>query len=276
MMKTFSVMTLAAVAAVGAAAPAYADFNRLATISVSPAREETRIHSSFGGPVEALQLTAERSDISCRSVRVTFANGRVRNVFSGRLEEGDAETIDLPGYQRNVRRIDFRCRALDRRSARLEVAVDVGQYRETWRRNPNFMRLWSRVFNWDDNDRYAGRDRDDRDRGDRDRDNRRDEWVRLGSERFEGRERAATFTGFRGRQLEALGLQPVDDDARCSMLRVHFANGQSRDIRIGERLNKDRIYRVDLPGDERNVRELELVCRPAGDDDVTVNIYGIT
>lgn len=85
-----------------------------------------------------------------------------------------------------------------------------------------------------------------------------------------------TFAGFRGRDLEAIGLQPADDDARCSSVRVHFANGRSRDIRLSDLLREDRIYRGDLPGEERNVRQLELVGSPVGDADVTVNIYGMT
>jgi hypothetical protein len=276
-MNRTRVFALAAMMAVGIAAPASADWDRLGTVNIS-GRETARVYGSFGGPVERLYFDADRSDVYCRSIRVTFANGRVRNVFSGRLSDRNPRIVDLPGYQRSVRRIDLRCRALQRRSAQIQISADIGSYRETWRRNPNFERLWGAVFNWDNdrndrNDRDGRRDRDGRnDRNDRDN----DQWVRLGSERFDGRETETTFAGFRGRGLEAIGIQAVDDDARCRSVRVHFANGGSRNVSFGERMDEDRIYRVDLPGDERNVTRVDLDCRPVGDDDVTLNIYGIS
>jgi hypothetical protein len=262
-MRNSIILVLASVAIAGTAVPASAAWDRLGTIQVSPGRDQDRVYRSFGGPIERLQLDADYSDVHCRSVRVTFANGRQRNVFTGRLNDRVPRIVDLPGEQRNVRRIDFRCRSLDRRTAQIQIAADIGQYRETWRRSPDWDRLWARLFPWA-NDRPAASDRD---------------WVRLGSERFEGRrDRETVFAGFGGRRLSAIGVQPVDDDARCSSIRVRFANGRTREISTdwGDRLSEDRIYRFDLPGTERNVQRVQMVCRPIGDRDVTLNIYGLT
>lgn len=279
-MKKTRVMALAAVIVASTAVPALADWDRIGSVNISPGRERSSVYGSFGGPIERLHLNADRSSVYCRSVRVTFTNGRTRNVFSGRLDEDNPRMIDLPGYQRSVRRIDFRCRALERRTAQIQISADIGNYRETWRRNPNFQRLWSGLFNWDDDrDRNGRNDRNDRDgRNDRGDNNDRIQWVRLGSERFTGRERETTFAGVRGRGLTAIGLQPADDDARCTSVRVHFANGRSREVGVdwGDRLSEDRMYRVDLPGDERNVERIDMVCRSIGDRDVTINIFGLT
>jgi len=253
---------IAAAAVIGTAAPASAAWDRIGTVQVSPGRDQDRVYGSFGGPIERLQLDADYSDVYCRSVRVTFANGQRRNVFSGRLNDRIPKVVDLPGSQRNVRRIDFRCRALERRTAQIQIAADIGQYRETWRQSPDWDRLWARLFPWANDPRQPS-DRD---------------WVRLGSERFEGRrDSETTFVGFRGRQLTAIGIQPVDDDARCSSIRVRFNNGRTREIGAdwGDLLREDRMYRFDLPGAERNVQRVDMNCRPVGDRDVRVNIYGL-
>ncbi len=262
-MRNYAILMIAA-AAVGTAAPAFAAWDRLGTIQVSPGRDQDRVYGSFGGPVERLLLDADYSDVHCRQVRVTFANGQRRNVFSGRLNDRVPKVVDLPGAQRNIRRIDFRCRALERRTAQIQISADIGQYRETWRRSPDWDRLWARLFPWA-NDRpgnVGGR-----------------EWVRLGRERFEGRlDRETVVAGFQGRQVTAIGIQPVDDDARCSRIRVQFGNGQTREIGAdwGDRLREDRIYRFDLPGAERNVERIDMVCAAIGDRDVTLNIYGMS
>jgi hypothetical protein len=263
-MKRIALLTVAAATlAIGGAAPAFAAWDNLGNVQVGPGQDHDRIYDRFGGPVERLRLDADGSDIQCRSVRVTFGNGRTRNVFSGRLNDTRPRIVDLPGEERNIKRIDFRCRALERRTARIQVAADIGRYRETWRRSPDWTRMWSRLFPWA-NDRTPAADH---------------RWVRLGSERFTGRnDRETTLAGFRGRELTAIGLQPVDDDARCRRVRVTFANGRTRNLDIdnSDRMREDRIHRIDLPGNERNVRRVDLTCSAIGDRDVTVNIYGLT
>lgn len=262
MKNTILATAIAAAAASDFVSPASADWDKIGTIQVSSGRDQDRVHGSFGGPIERLRLDADNGDIYCRSVRVTFANGQRRNVFSGRLDDRRPRVVDLPGEQRNVRRIDFRCRALERRNSQISIVADIGRYRETWRRSPDWDRLWARLFPWANDEAQSNSSG----------------WVRLGRERFVGAlDHQTTFTGARGRRLTAIGIQAVDDDARCSNIRVHFANGRSRNVGTdwGDRLREDHIYRFDLPGAERNVQRIDMTCRAIGDRDVTLNIFGI-
>jgi hypothetical protein len=274
-MKTRIFVLVAGLAAVSAT-PAFADWDRLGSVQVSPGRDVNRVYGSFGGPIEKLYLDADQTNVYCRSVTLKFANGRTRNVFTGTLREDQGRTIDLPGRERNVRSITFRCRSLARRSGRIQISADIGEYRDTWRRHPSFERLWGNLFNWDDDDRGDRRGRDDRDaRDDRPRGDDAD-WVRFGSETFSGRDRETTTPGSSGRNVSAIGLRPTDDDAQCTSLRVHFGNGNTRDIPINATIREDRMHRIDLPGAARNIEEMELICRPIGDDEVTIDIYGLS
>ena len=117
-------------------------------------RRDTRDvqYGQFGGPVEALGLRARGSDIHCDSVTATFGNGRTREVFRGELPEGREITLDLPGGERRVERLDFDCQPLDRGNASVAISADVvaeiGQYRDDWRKSPDWEKTWSRVFDW--------------------------------------------------------------------------------------------------------------------------------
>ena len=219
----------------GSAAPAWAQkWDRAGSISVSPGRDQSLAFSRFTGPVARLNLDADRSDVRCRSVRVTFGNGRTRNVFSGTLRKNHPRVVDLPGDERNIRRVDFRCRALDRRHARIQIST------------------------WEDDDRRGAGNRSDR-----------AQWVPLGREVFSGLGRETTYARGRARAVTAIGLRPVGDDARCTQVRAHFANGRSRDLNVGQRLREDRLHRVD-------VTRLTLVCRPVGNPWVRVDVFGLT
>jgi hypothetical protein len=244
-----------------AATPAMAAWDQLGSVTVEPNRDHDRVYSRFGGPVERLWFASDRADVQCRSIRVTFANGRTRTVFSGRLNEDRGYVVDLPGAERNVRRIDLRCRSLDNDATRIRIAADIGRYRSAWRQSPDWSRFWSRVFSWD-TDRTS------------------DRWVRLGSRNFGSRGDAETITPgrFAARDMTAIALTPRDGDARCSRVRVEFANGGTRTLNIdrGDLLREDRMRSLDLPGDERNVVRVNMACSPVGGRDVTIDVYGAT
>src|SRR6185436_7228800 len=105
-MKSILMATCATVLSLTAIVPAQAAWDQLGSVRIDPVRENVRVYQRFGGPVEKLWLAADDGDAYCRSVRVTFGNGQTRNVFTGLLREGRGRTIDLPGFQRNIRRID--------------------------------------------------------------------------------------------------------------------------------------------------------------------------
>jgi hypothetical protein len=123
------------------------------------------------------------------------------------------------------------------------------------------------------------RDRNDRGRDYRDRDRDRDDfrdrdrgWTSVGRESFEGRgDREASFPGFGGRNIDTIGLRPVNDDARCNRITATFANGQTRELG-GRTLREDRITQVDLPGRDRNVTRIEMRCRAVSGRRVVVEV----
>jgi hypothetical protein len=133
------------------------------------------------------------------------------------------------------------------------------QYRDGYRDN-------------DYRDRYRGYD-NDRDRYRRSQNERG--WVRLGMESFEGRyDRESDFAGFRGRDIDSIGLRPVNGDARCSRITATFRNGRTRDLYTANFLPENRITRIDLPGNDRNLMRVNLACRAVGARQVTIEILG--
>lgn len=251
-MKTSRVALLSALLCAGAAMPALADWDGIGVVRLHRSQSQT---VDLGGPVMRLRLQAEESDVRCRAVRATFANGRTKTIFSGRLREGRPSTVDLPGNLRRISRLAFEC---DTRGneARIRVFADIGDYRSDWRRGPNWHDTWAKMFNWGSNEIY--------------------DWKYLGQERFEGRrDREEVFVGWKGRGSQQIALKPVDANARCSRVSATFANGGERalNIRNGDYLSRGMYHMIDLPGDRRNVTRLALTCRAVDARAVTIQIY---
>ena len=247
---------LAAVLTVGVSVPALADWDRVGTIDVSRGRDRDVRKFDFGGSVEGLRLQADRSDIYCRSVHATYGNGRTRNVFSGNLRRGSATIIDLPGRDRNITRLAFNCSSDDRRGGTIRILADVGRYRSEWMRNPNWGAMWAHVFNWGSN--------------------AVNNWVYAGDAKFVGRNDSdSTFTGWRGRNSDAIALKPVDASARCSRVTATFQNGRTQNLAIhnGDFLQQGEFASLDLPGGYRNVTSLNMKCRATDARAVTIQIY---
>jgi len=262
-MKTFYAlaMSLAVSASLFSIQPAQAAWDRIGHVDIDQRRDRDRLQFNFGGPVEALQLRAEGSDIRCRSIRSTFANGRTREVFSGTLRRGRSINIDLPGNARAIRRLDFDCRS-QARNARIYIAAEVGGYRDEWRRNPDWDRVWSRIFGGWGPVAHPQRPHQSR-------------WEVLGMKRFEGRrDTESLFTGWRGHDVRRIALKPLDANARCTRVSVAFANGRTRALAIngGDRLRRGAMSVIDLPGNERNIRALSLSCRAENARQVTIQI----
>ena len=222
-MRPTKILAMAAVMTAGmaAATPALADYVRLGNVEVGYRTDRDTEWTRFGGGLEGLRLEADRSNINCRNIRVTYRDGSRDSVFSGVLRDDRPVYVDLRGGTRRVTRIDFTCRSDEFRGGRIYIAGDVGRYRDEWRRDPMWTSLWAAVFGnrWDDN------------RGDR-WDNMYNDWVRLGTVSFEGRhDRESTFAGLRGRSVDRIGLRPLDGDARCNRITVRFANGNERELR---------------------------------------------
>jgi hypothetical protein len=254
-MHTTRLAALAAVLTVGVSVPALADWDRIGTIDVSRGRDRDVRNFDLGGSVEGLRLQADRSDVYCRSVNATFGNGRTRNVFSGNLRQGSMTDVNLPGGDRNVTRLAFNCSS-DRGGASVRIFADVGRYRQEWMRSPNWGALWAHTFNWGSN--------------------AINNWVYAGDAKFVGRNDSdSTFTGWRGRNSDAIALKPIGASARCSRVTATFQNGRTQNLALhnGDVLQQGEFNSLDLPGGYRNVTSLYMKCRATDARAVTIQIY---
>jgi hypothetical protein len=234
-------------------------FDRIGSVDFSIRPDHEVEYGTFGGRVSQLAFRARNGSVQCRRITATFNNGRTRELYRGTLQRGRDTVVDLPGQARLIRRIDFDCRSLTPRVTRVDIAADIRQYRAEWRRSPDWDRVWSRMFNWTDDNRYAGRPG----YGDRyvTEPLNPQGWITLGSEVFNGRfDRETTITGLGGRDIQRIGLRPVNDNARCSRVAATFANGNTRELNIDERdmLQEDRVFELDLPGNARDITRIEL------------------
>jgi hypothetical protein len=255
-MTIFKQALLSAAILAGIATPALAEWNEIGTVRVSPGRDRDSRSFDLGGPVERLQLRADGSDINCRSVDARFGNGQTRSVFSGPLRDGMPVNVDLPGRERNITSLSFNCGAQNRRGGDIVVVADVGSHRGEWRRNPRWQSNWSKAFNW-------GSDMVN-------------DWKPLSTVSFEGRnDRENSFAGWRGQNIEAVALKPLDADARCSRVTARFGNGQDQVLNVnnGNFMRRGQFYKLDLPGRARDLVSLAMRCRATDAARVKIQIF---
>jgi hypothetical protein len=158
-------LALAATLCVGVAVPALAQpaygpfdrpgFDRIGSVDFSFRPDRETEYGTFGGRVDALSFHARNGAVTCNEITATFNNGQTRLLYRGTLPRDRDVVVDLPGRDRLIRRIDFDCRSTFPRVTRVDIAADIGPYRAEWRRSPDWDRMWSRMFNWDD-DRFTG------------------------------------------------------------------------------------------------------------------------
>lgn len=277
-MKKTRLVALAAVLCAGVALPASAQpgygpnrpgWDRIGSVDFSFSRDRETEYGNFGGPVERLSFVARNGTVRCTNVTATFNNGQTQRLYRGTLTRGRNVVVDIPGQSRLIRRIDFNCRSLERRETTVDIAADIGRYRADWRRSPDWDRMWSRMFNWTDDNRFVGGTGRDRLDGPLNTNG----WVTLGMEVFDGRsDRETTVAGFAGRDVERIAVRAVNDDARCSRILAMFNNGQTRALNIGEAnlLREDRVYELDLPGRSRDVMRVDMTCHAENGRQVTM------
>jgi hypothetical protein len=257
-MKRLTFLAMAAALTVGVSAPALADYVRLGSVDVGYRTDVDTAYTRFGGRMESLRLTADRSDVFCRSIRVRYANGDVDDVFHGALREDTPVDVDLRGRARRVDSIRFVCRSDGFRGGKITIGAEVGRYSDEWRHDRDWDRMWSGLFGMD----HHGPDRD--------------EWISLGTESFEGRnDTESTFTGgWVGRNVERIGLRPLDTDARCMRVVVTYQSGKKQKLEdlLPGVLQRDRVAVLDLPGHDRDIRNLFLRCRALGEHRVRIEI----
>ncbi len=233
------ILALALVALCVAAAPARADdWDRFGDVEFGPSYERAVEFTRFQGRVTELKFKARRNTVECRSITAHFGNGRSRVIYQGRIRREDNVKVDLPGAERQIRRLSFVCRARNGNSARLIISG----------KNDATVSSGGRA------------------------------WSRIGRATFGPRnEVEREITRLNG-PFERIALRAVDDDARCRRIAITFGNGRTRVLNLGRDgyLEEDRLYTVDLPGQQRNVQAVTLQCRAAGGArDVTIVIFGI-
>jgi hypothetical protein len=264
-MKRLTLLTMAAAMTMAVSAPALADYVRLGSVDVGYRTDADTAYTRFGGRMESLRLTADRSDVFCRSIRVRYADGDVDNVFHGALREDRPVNVDLRGRRARVDSIRFVCRSNEFRGGKIYIAAEVGRYGDEWRHHRDWDRLWSGIFGMGHGpgpDMHHGPDRD--------------EWITLGRESFEGRnDSESTFAGgWRGHSVDRIALRPLDADARCMRVVVAYENGRKQKVEdaLPRVLQQGRLAVVNLPGRDRDIRSLFLRCRAVGEHRVTIEI----
>lgn len=279
-MRRSRVLALAAVLAAGVSVPAIAAWDYIGSVDFGWRGERATQYGNFGGSVESLNFRAEGSNVSCRSVRASFRRGGSTEIFRGFIRRGRSVNVDLPGRERRIERLDFNCRSDGRRNATIRISADIGRYRGEWRQSSDWGTRWSRMFHWnDDGDGRGDYGRGDYGHGDYGHDGDRgdnNQWVRLASESFEGRgDREVAYAGWAGQSIQTLALKPVNGDARCSRVMATFGNGQTRPLNIdgGDYLRQGSYTRLDLPGGDRDVRRITMMCNPVRDMQVTIELF---
>lgn len=256
MKRSTLLATAAALMTVGAAAPAMADYVRLGSVDVGYRMDKDTKWNRFGGGMEGLRLEADGNDVACTKIVAHFADGTQQNVFSGKLREGRPVVVDLKGGTRRVSDIALTCRSDQRNGAKVYIAAEIGRFQNDWMKSPDWALFWSRLFHWT---MPAGRD---------DKAN----WVTISREDFGGRkDNAKIEAGAAGRAVDRLGFRAMNDDARCTKVRVTFGSGKETDLDVG-RLEQGRIKSMDLPGEGRTVAKIAMNCSPTSKRAVSIEV----
>jgi hypothetical protein len=142
-MTRFGVVLASALLAGSVAVPAFAAWEPVGSVDFTYRDSHDAKLGNFRG--DAVGLTARGSDVVCDSVTATFGNGRTREIFSGELPRGETVTIDLPGRERSIDRVDFNCHPTDRWRARVDIATNDVRYPDerlgfNFRYGPTYMR----------------------------------------------------------------------------------------------------------------------------------------
>ncbi|HEY2070807.1 MAG TPA: hypothetical protein VGG48_14730 [Rhizomicrobium sp.] len=268
-MTRSGLLALAAVAGVGLSTPAFADWDNIGSIHVDYGADRDTTSPDFGGPVERLQFTATGGDVQCSAIRAIYANGSSSQLFSGMLRQGQAKGVDVPGRAVTIRRLDFACRSFSHGGANIRMDADIGQYKAQWRASPEWQRTWSRMLHWADNATTPPPPPPPM--------MSMNNWVQIGTAQFSGMtDRDGGAAGWGGRAITELGFKPVNGDAICGRANVRFANGNMRSFMVNNNqpMQRDRLYRVDLPGTYNSVNSLTLRCHALGKYSVSIQIFG--
>jgi len=88
-------------------------------------------------------------------------------------------------------------------------------------------------------------------------------WDLLGEQAFGYRYDDKTIDSVRSRDVRAIGIRASGGDASCRLVLVRFGNGQrvSLDASNLDYMRDGKLYKIDVPGNRRDIRRLAVSCR---------------
>lgn len=253
-MKKTILLGMSALATLAVAVPSEAQWVRLGKVHVEHNQNRDTTYSEFAGPVENLTFTARGSDMWCRDITVRYGNGERERVYSGKLTKDQAVDTDVRGQRQKIEHITMACSAENPRGGELNIGANIGRFRQAWDKT----KFWAARFAHDTERRMGMSDRN--------------EWITVGRENFQGRHDQETTRV--DRSVDRIALRPVDGDARCMRVSATFGNGRTRDLDVDrhEVMERGRISELNLPGEMRGVRSVDLSCRAVDGRQVTIEI----
>ncbi|MES2253672.1 MAG: hypothetical protein V4559_01380 [Pseudomonadota bacterium] len=238
-------IAIAALLTAGSALPALAGWNHVGTVQVSPDRYTDVQLGGFQGPVDRLRIHADgRAD--CDEIRVRYDNGVTREVYSGALYDGQDQTITFPGRSNLVSAVSFSCRAAHDDGAEIAVAADTPAFEAPAR--------------YDEPVLPAG------------------EPMLIASRDFGVPGQRTLMLGDTApRSVQAIALEPVGADARCSSIRATFDDGTTSLAmpNDGDDLYEGRLYKAYVGGRHHDLNSINLTCQAANSDHVKINVYAV-
>ncbi|MGH6827869.1 MAG: hypothetical protein ACRELF_24110 [Gemmataceae bacterium] len=125
-MRKSSLAVFASLLCLGAL-PAAAAVHQQGTVNVSAEHYTPVTWTEFDGPVDRLSFLPANDAVDCDHITVNYMDGTSHDVFSGRLLEGQRETITFPDPDSRIASVNFACRAEHRDGARIAIsAVTAG------------------------------------------------------------------------------------------------------------------------------------------------------
>ena len=256
-----------------AAAPAFADWNNIGSTNISHQQDRHEEMLRFSGPVQTLRLRGDRSPlIVCDAIDATFTNGQSKRIYAGPINQNENKDIDMSSEPRTIRSLRFDCNASGGNGGTIQISADIGRGNNfPGNNNNNFPGNNNNNNNFPGNNNFQGNNNNNNNNFPGNN-NGNIRWQNLDSVRFQ--DTSITFNGGRGGQVDAVGLMPVEADARCSRITVQYQNGRYSDFTVnnGNVMRRGQTYALDLPGNDRNLRAIRLQCQSEGPGGVTIRV----
>jgi hypothetical protein len=138
--NVFRILVCSAALSAAAIVPARAELKNLGTVYLDRAGAPVQFRDAFAAPVEQIAFKAVHGDVSCDSIRATFANGRTEDLYRGTLSHG-ANPRSMPPDAGAIQRIDFSCQSTSQ-MAGIEVMVELGRHEAAWRSHADWNGKW--------------------------------------------------------------------------------------------------------------------------------------